>query len=114
MKQKFSIIVPGIHKVWDFTFEGDPEHFDEWQADGLPIVKMPLDALAEFEAVKSALRAELDALRKDAARWQHLARMEAAMVGPYTLREYIARPDQLDYAASLHAEIGQAMKDKQA
>lgn len=34
--------VQGKHHLWAFSFEGDPEHLEDWRADGLwvdPVVE---------------------------------------------------------------------------
>ena len=40
MKQKFSLVVRGKEKLWGFTFEGDPAHLADWQADGLQVCEV--------------------------------------------------------------------------
>jgi hypothetical protein len=32
-----TITIQGKHKLWSFTFEGDPAYLEEWRRDGLEI-----------------------------------------------------------------------------
>lgn len=40
MVKSISITVKGRHKTWAFTFQGDPKHIAEWQADGLNVAEV--------------------------------------------------------------------------
>lgn len=37
MKRSISLVVQGRERQWGFTFQGDPRHLPEWQADGLDV-----------------------------------------------------------------------------
>jgi hypothetical protein len=37
MKRSISLVIRGRERQWGFTFEADPRHLPEWQADGLEV-----------------------------------------------------------------------------
>ncbi len=37
MKRQLSITVRGREHEWNFHFDGDPKHLEEWRADGLQV-----------------------------------------------------------------------------
>ena len=40
MKRTISITVKGKQKTWAFSFEGDPAHLADWEADGLEVCEV--------------------------------------------------------------------------
>jgi len=37
MKRKYHVTVKGCEREWGFTVVGEPEHAEDWRADGLEV-----------------------------------------------------------------------------